>query len=48
MLRGITLWDVKSGETVVALNRPSATVWSLAFNPDGKTFLRGTAVVAPD
>jgi WD40 repeat protein len=36
-LRGITLWDVKSGEKVVALSRPSATVWSLAFSSDGKT-----------
>jgi WD40 repeat protein len=36
-LRGITLWDVESGEKVVALSRPAATVWSVAFSPDGKT-----------
>jgi WD40 repeat protein len=36
-VRGITVWDVKSGEKVVALSRPSATVWSLAFSSDGKT-----------
>jgi WD40 repeat protein len=36
-LRGITLWDVDSREKVVALSRPSATIWSVAFSPDGKT-----------
>jgi WD40 repeat protein len=36
-LRGITLWQVESGEKVVASSRPAATVWSVAFSPDGKT-----------
>jgi WD40 repeat protein len=36
-LRGITLWDVESGEKVGPLSRPAATVWSVAFSPDGKT-----------
>jgi WD40 repeat protein len=36
-LHGIKLWDVKSGENVVALGRAPATVWSVAFSSDGKT-----------
>jgi WD40 repeat protein len=36
--RGIRLWDVKSGENLVSLSRPPATVWSVTFSPvDGKT-----------
>ena len=36
-LLGIKLWDVESGENVVPLSRPVATVWSVAFRSDGKT-----------
>ncbi len=36
-LRGIKLWDVKSGEAAAGFNRPLGTVWSVAFSPDGKT-----------
>jgi WD40 repeat protein len=35
-LLGIKLWDVESGEKVVALSSPAGTVWSVAFSPDGK------------
>ncbi len=35
--RDIKLWDVKSGESVGGLGRPSATVWPVAFSPHGKT-----------
>lgn len=36
-LYGIKLWDVKSGENIVALGDPPGTVWSVAFSSDGKT-----------
>jgi WD40 repeat protein len=36
-LLGIKLWDVESGQNVVALSDPPGTVWSVAFSPDGKT-----------
>jgi WD40 repeat protein len=37
-LRGIKLWDVKSGESVGPSMGPSAaTVWAVAFRRDGKT-----------
>jgi WD40 repeat protein len=35
-VRGIKLWDVKSGKEVGGPNHPAATVWSVAFRPDGK------------
>jgi WD40 repeat protein len=35
--RGLTVWDVESGDKVVPLSRPAATVWSVAFSSDGKT-----------
>ncbi len=36
-LRGIKLWDMKSGEELVSFSSPAASVWSIAFSPDGKT-----------
>jgi WD40 repeat protein len=36
-LIGLKLWDVESGEKLVALSRPAGSVSSLAFSPDGKT-----------
>jgi WD40 repeat protein len=36
-IRGIKLWDMKSGEELVTFSSPPASVWSIAFSPDGKT-----------
>jgi uncharacterized protein (TIGR03067 family) len=35
--RGIKFWDVKSGKTIEDPRGRSATVWSVAFSPDGRT-----------
>ena len=35
--RGVKLWDVKSGKSVATPMGPEATVWSVAFSPDGLT-----------
>jgi WD40 repeat protein len=36
-LEGIKLWDMESGEKIGGLNQALATVWTVAFSPDGKT-----------
>src|SRR5262249_6250084 len=36
-VRGIKLWDVKSGRDLRVLQEPSGTVYSVAFSPDGRT-----------
>jgi WD40 repeat protein len=36
-VRGINLWDLKNGESLVAVSRPPSLAWSVAFSPDGKT-----------
>ena len=34
-VRGVKLWDVKSGKSVETPMGPEATVWAVAFSPDG-------------
>jgi WD40 repeat protein len=36
------VWDASAGRVITGLTGHADTVWSLAFNPDGKTLVTGS------
>jgi WD40 repeat protein len=39
----VKIWDAKTGKLVVALKGHTASVWCLAWTPDGKTLISGSS-----